>query len=307
MPDHTIQLKNGRRISYHVNESDDGLPLFVFHGWGGSRLTSHPDRSIAEALRIRLVTIDRPGIGLSDPSPGRAILDWPDDISALADHLGIDRFAVLGHSAGAPYALACTRRLPDRILSATIVSGIGPCSSGAQRLFALDSRTVAFPFRRAPALVRLLFRIGRLVLVSPTVVYMYRTFNRPFATDRGVMGDPEMKDMRIRSLREAFRQGIDGIYVDAILVLQDWGFSLVEIKSPVRIWHGESDAIVDVAFGRQLYRELPCSVSTFDPKSGHHMIYVHWREILENVKEDSMGANWSLGLPRDRLQRPPDP
>ncbi len=80
----------------------------------------------ASRLGVRLVLPDRPGIGLSDFKPGRAILDWPDDVLALAGALGLERFAVMGLSGGGPYAAACAWKIPQRITRVGIISGVGP-------------------------------------------------------------------------------------------------------------------------------------------------------------------------------------
>lgn len=289
MLDLLFKLPDGRRLAYHITGAEDGIPLFSFHGWGGSRLTSHPDYSLTEAAGIKLITLDRPGVGLSDPLHSRAVIRWPEDIAALADYLGIDRFAVLGHSAGAPYALACAYQLPDRVLSVTVVSGIGPYSPHARRLFCvIDIRMINLLLQKAPQVARLSMLLARPVLTSAPVAYLYRNFNRPFARDRGPMTTHPMKDMRIRSLREAFRQGIDGIYEDAIVVLRDWGFLPIDVTTPVRLWHGESDAVVGVAFGKQLSTVLPNCTASFHEKCGHHLLYIQWREILEKIKSDSL-------------------
>src|ERR1700728_44925 len=128
MRDEVIRLPDGRHLAYRVAGPSNGFPLLFFHGLAQSRLTVHPDTSIIEKLGIRLVTIDRPGIGLSSPRQHRTLLHWPQDVLAVVNHLKISQFAILGHSAGAPYVAACAYCLPDRLVSATIVSGVPPRS-----------------------------------------------------------------------------------------------------------------------------------------------------------------------------------
>ena len=101
----TIVLKDGRKLAYAEWGDPAGKPVFHFHGSSGSRLERPPDEKVLTG--IRLITIDRPGHGLSDFKPGYRLLDWPDDVTALADHLGINKFAVEGWSFGGPYAIAC--------------------------------------------------------------------------------------------------------------------------------------------------------------------------------------------------------
>ena len=112
--DQTLKLKDGRTLGYIDLGNKDGKPLFHFHGFPGSRLeaTILADRAIVK--NIRVICIDRPGMGLSDFKENRTLLDWPDDVVELADALEIDKFAVEGISGGGPYAAACAYKIPDR-------------------------------------------------------------------------------------------------------------------------------------------------------------------------------------------------
>src|SRR5438270_11246965 len=87
--DGCIGLHDGRSLAFSEFGDPNGVPLLFFHGAGSTCLTRHPDDSIVEDLGVRLITVNRPGIGLSDASPGRRLLDWPADVSQLADALGI--------------------------------------------------------------------------------------------------------------------------------------------------------------------------------------------------------------------------
>lgn len=113
----------------------------------------HPNDDVAARLGILLVSASRPGLGLSDPDPGRTLLDWPSDVAALADHLRIERFAVVGRSAGGPFAAACAHALPLRVSSLAIVSGIGQLThDGARLLAASEFWPLALLRRAAPEL-----------------------------------------------------------------------------------------------------------------------------------------------------------
>lgn len=104
---------------------DCSLVLF-FHGAPGSRHVHANMKNIAAQRSIRLIAAERPGYGLSDPQPGRTLLDWPEDIAALADALGLERFATLGFSMGCPYALACASRFPHRVTKMALVGALAP-------------------------------------------------------------------------------------------------------------------------------------------------------------------------------------
>lgn len=142
MKDSQINLAGDRQLAY----TDIGVPdwpcLFFFHGAPMSRLHLSYIEQQFLAERIRVVSPDRPGYGGSSPQPGRSMADWPSDVAALADLLGIDRFVVAGHSSGGPYAVACAALLPERVLAGIVLAGvtatiyrIWPCIFTARRRF----------------------------------------------------------------------------------------------------------------------------------------------------------------------------
>src|SRR5579864_1224257 len=106
-----LTLRDGRALAYLEVGRGDGAPVFHFHGHGSSRLEALALAHAAENAGVRLIALDRPGIGYSAPKSGDRLLDWPSDVAEAADQLGIVRFAVQGMSAGGPYALACAHAL----------------------------------------------------------------------------------------------------------------------------------------------------------------------------------------------------
>jgi len=156
----TIILKDGRRLGFAEYGETTGKAVFHFNGSGGSRLEYPSDPSILTDLGIRLISTDRPGHGLSDPQPGRRLLDWPEDIGQLADILGIDRFHVMGWSAGGPHALACALKLPDRVLTGAIISGLAPPDRpNPYEALSFGMKTLMIIARRVPAFVYLFRRM----------------------------------------------------------------------------------------------------------------------------------------------------
>lgn len=119
-----FKLPDGRRLSFMEFGPLKGRPVFYFHGVPAScyeALLVNEDKFNKFGLRI--IAANRPGVGQSDFQSGRAFHDWPKDVLALADHLKLDRFAVLGNSGGAAYVLACALEMPDRLTAAVVVSG----------------------------------------------------------------------------------------------------------------------------------------------------------------------------------------
>lgn len=293
MDDSELTLRDGRKIAYCTAGPEDGLPLFLFHGIGESRFMVSPDVISLDRLGIRLITVDRPGIGRSSNRRRRTILSWADDVAALGDHLECQTFAVLGRSAGAPYALACAYALPERVTAATVVSGLGPPTLHlAKAVLGTQFWKLALGLRFTPVVMRaglwLAFRAAGWYVRPRLGQFLDRHAARLPAADRETLADPAMREVRLRSMAESFSSGSRGLYQDLSLLVRRWGFDPADIRVPARLWHGEADNIVSVAFGRQLASQLPDCVAHLLPDLGHYMLFSHWDRILAAVKADSL-------------------
>ena len=120
--DSTLMLIDGRTVGYAEFGPAEGPPIVHCHGNGTSRLELDVVESLAASAGVRLISIDRPGVGRSDPKPGYRLLDWPDELVQVADQLGIARFAIEGMSGGAPFALACAYKIPERLQACGLIS-----------------------------------------------------------------------------------------------------------------------------------------------------------------------------------------
>ena len=145
--DRTIRLPDGRTLGYAETGDPQGTPVLHFHGSPSCRLdaTAPEFDAIAERLGVRVLALDRPGVGLSDPKPNRTILDWPADVLGFAEAVGLSRFSALGVSGGAPYAAACALRIPHRLRSVGIACGVAPMDvpDGRQGM-SRQNRTMSF-------------------------------------------------------------------------------------------------------------------------------------------------------------------
>ena len=121
-----ITLPDGRRLAYAEYGDPLGIPVVYCHGFPGSRLEAALFHDTAKQGGVRVISADRNGLGDSDYLPNRTMLDWPDDVAAMADALGLDRFHLLGVSGGGPYALACAYRIPERLKGLALVCPLGP-------------------------------------------------------------------------------------------------------------------------------------------------------------------------------------
>ncbi len=268
----SIKLSDGRTLGFETLGDLDGSPLFFFHGTPGSRLGLAQDDLLAQIPSLRLILPDRPGYGISDPAPARTLLDWPDDVAQLADHLGLDEFAVAGASGGGPHAIACAHSLPDRVSKALLFSSPSPANfKGATKGMAIGNRLGLFLGQYAPWLYRWLIRTNVAAFAKDPQTVIDAMAKQMAPPDQALMKTALVRDAVIRDFAEAFRQGGGGHEVDGALAMssQDWGFSLRQISVPVFLWHGEEDTLVTVNMAKYLEREIPDCTARIVPGAAH--------------------------------------
>jgi pimeloyl-ACP methyl ester carboxylesterase len=236
-----------------------------------------------------MIAADRPGHGLSDFQQDRTYLDWPMDVSELADQLGIDRFAVLGWSSGGSYAAAVAHGIPHRLTVAAIVAGEAPYASDDLPQSALAGDTFSgsrvnklliWSARHAPWLMRALFRMMRVLI-----------FRDPAAlAENSADANMSAKDQRFFARREysavmleALRQGAEGTAHDFTIERLDWPFELEEIDAPtVLVIHGEEDGGVHPAIAEYVCTRISsCGEPTVYPGEGHSVVYYRYEEIIQ--------------------------
>ncbi|HEY2506633.1 MAG TPA: alpha/beta hydrolase [Streptosporangiaceae bacterium] len=279
--DDTLVVGDGRRLGCAQYGLPDGEPVFFFHGHPGSRLEARFAHAAAAAGGFRVIALDRPGYGRSDFQVGRAITDWPDDVAAAADQLGISRFMVSGASGGGPYALACARRLPERVTRAAVISGAGPFQvRGITRGMRWQNQVGFRLGARVPALARAITgSMQRNITARPeaTIDALARAMS---PADAAIVRRPEVREIVIADITEAFRQGSQGAAWDIRLLGRPWGFALAEIETEVFLWQGETDTLVSPAMGRYQAAQIPRCHATFLPGEGHLLIIGHMPELI---------------------------
>ena len=254
----THLLRDGRRMGYAEFGDSVGFPVIYCHGFPASRLEGALIAEAASRHRARVIAIDRPGYGLSDQQAHRQLLNWPEDVVQLLDHLGIKRFAVLAVSGGGPYGLALSAKLADRISATSLVCPLGPVfRSDLVMAMHWPARLGFFSARHAPWLTKLVYGqiLGALLRSNPSFALSLLTVAIP-AVDRAILAQDEVNQIICRSIREALRPGWDGALRDFHIYSHDWGFDLSRITSPIVIWHGETDATVPISHSRALVTML---------------------------------------------------
>jgi pimeloyl-ACP methyl ester carboxylesterase len=280
-----VRLADGRRLAFRDVGPRGGTPVVYLHGAIGSPLQcGGPLAAAIEDLRIRLLLPQRPGFGASDPHRGRTLLDFAGDVDQLADALGLDRFAVVGVSAGGPYAVACAHRLAGRVPVAAAVSSLSPLCApadvpGLPTRIRLALRAIA----GAPALAT---RVGDaavgFVARHPALLLRAMAAGAPSA-DRSHLADDATAATAVDAFLAATAGGVAGLIEDHLLTSRPWGLPLGEVAGEVHVWHGMGDAFVPVEHALQLVAALPRCRTFLDPEEGHFFFRRRVRDILAEL------------------------
>ncbi|PXX11272.1 alpha/beta fold hydrolase [Mycolicibacterium moriokaense] len=256
-----IAVGDDRQIGFAEFGDPQGRAVFWLHGTPGARRQIPMEaRVYAEKRQIRLIGVDRPGIGSSTPHQYDTVFAFADDLRTIADTLGIDKMEVIGLSGGGPYTLACAAAMPDRVVAAGVIGGVAPTTGsdeiGGGLMGSVGTRLAPLlqvaggPIGLvASALIRLIRPVG-----SPAVDLYGRV--SPEA-DRQLLARPEIKAMFLDDLLNGSRKQMAAPFADVVVFARDWGFRLDEVKVPVRWWHGDHDHIVPFEHGQHVVAKLP--------------------------------------------------
>lgn len=277
----TILLGAGRKLQVLEDGDPRGVPVFSLHGSPGSRLLYPPFSADAAAKGIRLIGFDRPGYGGSTPAPGRRVVDEAAHVAAIADDLGIERFAVWGWSGGGAPALACAATLPKRTVAAASLAGVAPYPSEGLDWFDGMGELNVTDFQRAlgdPAEWDRKCRKDREELLVATPDQLGEMWASLLsAVDRDAL-EQELRELMgflMRQLREGLRKGHEGLRDDALSQMGPYGFDLAAIRVPVQIWQGGQDRMVPFSHGRWLAARVPGADVHLLPEEGHITIGAH--------------------------------
>jgi pimeloyl-ACP methyl ester carboxylesterase len=280
----TMLLSDGRRVGCQEVGRADGFPVIHCHGNGSSRLEVMLLADLASAAGVRLIGLDRPGIGDSDPAPGRTLIDWPDDVAQVADRLRLGRFAIVGVSAGGAYALACARRMPDRLTGCALVSSMCPPELILESAPAW-MRAGWWIARHCPALAHAGMRAALPDALSGEAgaqTRLLRIASLLARPDRDVLHRPEVRKALVRSMLESRRQGPQANRSEILALLDDWNLPIEQIAlRRIFLWHGGRDRMVPVAPARLLADRLPHCSAVFYADEGHFSTLAnHAQEVL---------------------------
>jgi pimeloyl-ACP methyl ester carboxylesterase len=282
--DGTVRMRDGRSLAYAEWGDQDGRPLLFLHGRPGSRLLC-PDEDATKDAGVRLITVDRPGYGRSDPRPGRTLLDWAQDVNELADLLDLPEFPVIGWSTGGPHALACAVRVPERFTKIGLAASPGPYDHvpGAWDELPEEVRSLIERVRaHEPRATEGVEQRAKWYVDNPDAILdpIDPDVHDP---DNDLLARPEIREPMRVCMREGARQGSAGFVEDWLAELPRWGFSLGDIEHRTYVWWGESDVLVSRGHSEYLARTIPRAELVTYPGEGHLICLTRWREMLSSV------------------------
>jgi pimeloyl-ACP methyl ester carboxylesterase len=275
-----VRLADGRRLGWAEWGPEDGTAVLLCSGGATSRWLGF-GADVVDRLGVRLVSVDRPGLGASDPVPGRTLADWPRDVQRLAELRGLLGLAVVGFSQGAPFALACAAA--GGVTAVAVVSGTDELASpGLRSLLTPEVRGLVERVAADPSGAEAFFRgFGNPEALWDLILAMSGD------GDRKVYTAPAFERAFRRALAEAFAQGPDGYARDTVLAMSPWPFDPAAITVPVDLWYGEQDTSTGHSpdLGASLARRIPTAHRHVLPDAGGALLWTHANDLLRSLLE----------------------
>lgn len=251
---------DGRSLRYYDRGPlDAALAVFWLHGTPNIGPPPAPLFADADRLNIRWIGYDRPGYPGSSAQPGRTVASAAADVARVADHLGLERFAVIGHSGGGPHALACAALLPDRVVAAVSVSGLAPYGVAG-----LDWFDGMHPAGQASLQAALGGRALKAAVEAAPPPFDESMFT---SADWDALAGPWAWFDTVVGPAQA--GGVDGLVDDDIAYVTPWGFDCADISRPLLLVHGEQDRVVPIAHSAWLAANCPNATLWRQPGNGH--------------------------------------
>jgi len=278
-----LELDGGRTLEYAAGGLDGGIPLIMHHGTPSAAVLM--DSMVVAAARhgLRAVLHSRPGYAGSTAQPGRSVAAVADDVAAILDDLGADRFVTVGWSGGGPHALACAALLPGRCVAAATIAGVAPhAAAGLDWLAGMGAENIEEFGAAAAGVEPLTAYLDReaegLAAVQPVDIAAALGDLVSEVDKKALTG--EFAENTAESFRAAMSAGIAGWRDDDLAFLAPWGFDLAAITTPVSIWQGGEDRMVPFEHGRWLATAVPGATVHLEPAEGHLSLLINNFETI---------------------------
>ena len=267
----------GLRVAWTEYGDPDGNPVLYHHGWPSSRLQAALLHPLAAERGLRVIAIDRPGMGASSLVPGRRLLDWPPILSAFADAHGIGRFSQLGVSGGGPYVLACAAAMPDRLEASAVLCGAVPLADlGLHGLHPLYRLLASIRWLPASCFSPPLALASRIAATDPNKPPLRWLLHSLATVDRNLLlANPAAMRVLAASFQEGVRQGGTGVMTDAAIFVETWPIVLDTIQHPIHYWHGSQDRNIPADLARSFVSRVARAQLVVDPDEGHFSLALH--------------------------------
>jgi pimeloyl-ACP methyl ester carboxylesterase len=282
-----LTMADGRALCFDDVGDPSGPPVLLVHGTPDSRRARHPDDGVTAAAGVRLLAVDRPGSGGSTPHAEGTVGSFADDAAALAAHLGIGRWAVLGWSAGALYALAVAARHPALTGVVGITAGLPPFAAYADPGVldgASDSRLVVAELGAdlGPAMTAEM--LAPMLVPYPCTEELaleHLTEGMDAARRAELASVPGALDAMASALVDSVASGLAGVTRDIELQIEPPDIDLADVACPVRLWYGSEDTTAPPSFGRWLAEHLPDATLEVIEGAGHALLLPRWESTLK--------------------------
>jgi pimeloyl-ACP methyl ester carboxylesterase len=272
-----LDLGNGRTLHWYETGAEGAagrLAVFYHHGTPNIGSPPAPLFPASERLGLRWVGYDRPGYGGSTPRPDRDVASAAGDVGRIADELGLDRFAVLGHSGGGPHALACGAMLSDRVLAAVSISGLAPYGAANLDWFAGMNASAAASLRAATEGREAKEQYEASAGFDPEVFTPadHAALGGTWSWFGSVVGPALEND-----------QG--GAIDDDLAYVAPWGFDAAQVRAPVLFLHGGQDRIAPSSHSQWLAGSCPSAELRLRPDDGHISVLNSAESALDWLRE----------------------
>ncbi len=269
----SVQARDGRTLAC-LEVGDPNGPLVIHnHGGPSSRLEAQLFAKAATKNRLRLVCVDRPGIGQSSPQPHRSYSGWAQDLTAIADAYGQPTFGVTGWSEGGPWALAAAAYIdPARLRHVSSIAGGSYGAFGdnwaADRLSSADAMGGFLALHFEPGF-RLMYSVLGITAEHFRATYFKELLKAVNDYDREVLSRPGFEALFCEMSAECFAQGSGGLVADSELLYRHWSFDVGKIGRRVHMWQGLADTLVAPFINQTLAERMPGAVWHPVERAGH--------------------------------------
>ncbi|MCB0829075.1 MAG: alpha/beta hydrolase [Solirubrobacterales bacterium] len=283
----TVELSDGRTLAFDTYGDPDGLPVIFSHGFSDSRIIRNPDEELTASLGVHMIAADQPGVGGSSPDKGRKMVDWGPDMEELADSLGLDRFAVAGHSGGGPHTFSIAVHMPDRVTHGVLASPVGPLDrEGFAKQLVMKDLKLIVKLRHFHHIIRWAYDSDMKKAQKDIGTFVEAVAEDDASDADTFLADPVQREMFEANFTAGAAQGAEGVY-EMTMALWKWGFELGDIKQHFDVFYGDADDIISPEMPRHVASDLPSATEHVWPGAGHYGFVdrERWIEFLKALTD----------------------